>query len=142
MERVNENERFVVKNGIKWIYIYVTMIDQVVLSCLNRNSHIFILIDRSISEKKNINIWLESRNMGLLVDIQIWNSNDVWWGNMQVSHTLIRVLAIFTKFINKQPMGCNCSTYFKNGFLAPFFCQHFISSDIPSSNVDLKQTMS
>jgi hypothetical protein len=37
MERVNENERFVVKNGIKWIYIYVTMIDQVVLSCLNRN---------------------------------------------------------------------------------------------------------
>ena len=86
MERVNENERFVVKNGIKWIYTYVTMIDQVVLSCLNRNSHIFTLIDRSISEKKNINIWLESRNMGLLVDIQIWNSNDVWWGNMQVSH--------------------------------------------------------
>jgi hypothetical protein len=26
MEGVNENERFVVKNGIKWIYIYVTMI--------------------------------------------------------------------------------------------------------------------
>ena len=30
---------------------YVTMIGQVVLSCLNRNSHIFILIDRSISGK-------------------------------------------------------------------------------------------
>jgi hypothetical protein len=29
MEGVNENERFVVKNGIKWIYIYVTMIGQV-----------------------------------------------------------------------------------------------------------------
>ena len=27
------------------------MIGQVVLSCLNRNSHIFILIDRSIYEK-------------------------------------------------------------------------------------------
>jgi hypothetical protein len=27
--------------------------------------------------KKPSNIWLESRNMGLLVDIQIWNSNDV-----------------------------------------------------------------
>ena len=53
------------------------MIGQVVLSCLNRNSHIFILIDRSISGKKPRNIWLESRNMGLLVDIQIWNSNDV-----------------------------------------------------------------
>jgi hypothetical protein len=39
------------KNGIKWIYIYVTMIGQVLLSCLNRNSHIFILIDRLISEK-------------------------------------------------------------------------------------------
>ena len=142
MERVNENERFVVKNGIKWLYICVTMIGQVVLSCLNRNSHIFILIDRSIYEKKNRNIWLESRNIVLLVYIQIWTSNDVWWGNMQVSHTLIRVLAIFTKFINKQPMGCNCSTYFKNGFLAPFFCQHFISSDIPSSNVDFKQTIS
>ena len=51
MDQVNENGRFVVKNGIKGIYIYVTMIGQVVLSCLNRNSHIFILIDRSISEK-------------------------------------------------------------------------------------------
>ena len=51
MERVNENERFVVQNGIKWLYICVTMIGQVVLSCLNRNSHIFILIDRSIYEK-------------------------------------------------------------------------------------------
>jgi hypothetical protein len=51
MERVNENERFVVKNGIKLLYICVTMIGQVVLSCLNRNSHIFILIDRSIYEK-------------------------------------------------------------------------------------------
>jgi hypothetical protein len=27
--------------------------------------------------KKNRNIWLESRNIVLLVDIQIWNSNDV-----------------------------------------------------------------
>ena len=52
MERVNENERFVVKNGIKSLYICVTMIGQVVLSCLNRNSHIYILIDRSIYEKK------------------------------------------------------------------------------------------
>ena len=51
MERVNENERFVVKIGIKWLYICVTMIGQVVLSCLNRNSHIFILIDQSIYEK-------------------------------------------------------------------------------------------
>ena len=51
MEWVNENERFVVKKGIKWLYICVTMIGQVVLSCLNRNSHIFILIDRSIYEK-------------------------------------------------------------------------------------------
>ena len=51
MERVNENERFVVKNGIKWLYICVTMIGHVVLSCLNRNSHIYILIDRSIYEK-------------------------------------------------------------------------------------------
>ena len=52
------------------------MIDQVVLSCLNRNSHIFILIDRSIYEKKPRNIWLESRNIVLLVYIQIWNSSD------------------------------------------------------------------
>ena len=51
MDRVNENERFVVKNGIKLLYICVTMIGQVVLSCLNRNSHIFILIDRSIYGK-------------------------------------------------------------------------------------------
>ena len=51
MDRVNENERFVVKNGIKLLYICVTMIGQVVLSCLNRNSHIYILIDRSIYEK-------------------------------------------------------------------------------------------
>ena len=51
MDRVNENERFVVKNGIKLLYIRVTMIGQVVLSCLNRNSHIFILIDRSIYGK-------------------------------------------------------------------------------------------
>ena len=29
----------------------MTTIGQVVLSCLNRNSHIFILIDRSIYEK-------------------------------------------------------------------------------------------
>ena len=49
------------------------MIGKVVLSCLNRNSHIFILIDRSIYEK---NIWLESRNIVLLVYIQIWNSSD------------------------------------------------------------------
>ena len=51
------------------------MIGQVVLSCLNRNSHIYILIDRSIYEK-NRNIWLESRNIVLLVYIQIWNSSD------------------------------------------------------------------
>jgi len=51
MERVNENERFVVNNGIKLVYICVTMIGKVVLSCLNRNSHISMLIDRSISEK-------------------------------------------------------------------------------------------
>jgi hypothetical protein len=37
---------FTVKNGIKLIYICVTMIGQVVLSCLNRNSHIFLLTDR------------------------------------------------------------------------------------------------
>jgi hypothetical protein len=60
------------------IYIYVTMIGQVVLSCLSRNSHIFILIDRSISgKKKNRNIWLESRNIVLRADIQIWNLSDV-----------------------------------------------------------------
>ena len=52
------------------------MIGQVVLLCLNRKSHIFILIDRSIYEKKNRNIWLESRNIVLLVYIQIWNSSD------------------------------------------------------------------
>ena len=50
------------------------MIGQVVLSCLNRNSHIFILIDQSM--KKPRNIWLESRNIVLLVYIQIWNSSD------------------------------------------------------------------
>ena len=32
------------------------MIGQVVLSCLNRNSHIFILIDRSIYEKSTTEI--------------------------------------------------------------------------------------
>jgi hypothetical protein len=32
MEQVSENERFVVKNGIKRVYICVTMIGQVVLS--------------------------------------------------------------------------------------------------------------
>jgi hypothetical protein len=31
MEQVNENERFVAKNGIKRVYICVTMIGQVVL---------------------------------------------------------------------------------------------------------------
>ena len=31
MEQVNKNERFVVKNGIKRVYICVTMIGQVVL---------------------------------------------------------------------------------------------------------------
>jgi hypothetical protein len=41
MKRVNENERFAVKNGIKLISICVTMIGQVVLSSLYRNSHIF-----------------------------------------------------------------------------------------------------
>ena len=45
------------------------MIGQVVLSCLNRNSH-----DQSM--KKPRNIWLESRNIVLLVYIQIWNSSD------------------------------------------------------------------
>jgi hypothetical protein len=29
--------------------------------------------------------------------------------------------------------------HFKNGFLAPFFGQHFISSGIPSSKVNFKQ---
>ena len=52
------------------------MIGQVVLSCLNRNSHIFILIDRSIYGKNPRNICLESRNIVLLVYIQIWNSSD------------------------------------------------------------------
>ena len=141
MERVNENERFVVKNGIKWLYMCDYDWSSGSFVFKQKQSHFHP--NRSINLwKKTRNIWLESRNIVLLVYIQIWTSNDVWWGNMQVSHTLIRVLAIFTKFINKQPMGCNCSTYFKNGFLAPFFCQHFISSDIPSSNVDLKQTMS
>jgi hypothetical protein len=40
-----------VKNGIKRVYICVTMIGQVVLSFLNRNSHVFMIIDQSISEK-------------------------------------------------------------------------------------------
>ena len=34
---------------------------QVVLSFLNRNSHVFMIIDQSISGKKPRNIWLESR---------------------------------------------------------------------------------
>ena len=51
MEQVSENERFVVKNGIKRVYICVTMIGQVVLSFLNRNSHVFMIIGQSISEK-------------------------------------------------------------------------------------------
>ena len=29
------------------------------------------------------------------------------------------------RFINNQPMGCNCSTYFKNKFLVPFFGSTF-----------------
>ena len=41
MKQVNENERFAVKNGIKLISIGATMIGQVVLSSLYRNSHIF-----------------------------------------------------------------------------------------------------
>ena len=52
MAQVNENERFVVKNGIKRVYICVTMIGQVVLSFLNRNRHVFMIIGQSISEKK------------------------------------------------------------------------------------------
>jgi hypothetical protein len=50
MERVNENERFVVKNGIKLLYICVTMIGQVVLSCLNRNSQNIDIINKYILE--------------------------------------------------------------------------------------------
>ena len=42
------------------------------------------------SRKKTSNIWLESRKKVLPVDIQIWNSSDVSWGNMQVNHTLTR----------------------------------------------------
>ena len=41
------------------------------------------------------------------------------------------ILAIFTKFINNQPMGCNCSTYFKNGFLAPFLGSTFHQQRYP-----------
>ena len=41
MKRDNENEWFAVKNGIKLINTCVTMIGQVVLSSLYRNSHIF-----------------------------------------------------------------------------------------------------
>ena len=58
------------------------MIGQVVLSCLKGNSHIFKLIDRSISGKKE-KVWLESRfllemsgNIVLPFDIQISNSSD------------------------------------------------------------------
>jgi hypothetical protein len=40
-------------------------------------------------------LWLESRNIVLLVYIQIWNSSDEWWGNMQIIHTLIRDSSYF-----------------------------------------------
>jgi hypothetical protein len=90
----------------------------------------FILIDRSISDNPR-NIWLQSRKIVLIVDIEIWNSNDVWWGNMQVTHPLIRDFNYFPKCINNQPMGCNCSTYFRKGFLAPFVWSTFHQQRYP-----------
>ena len=54
------------------------MIAHVVFSCLNRNSHLGMLIDRSISEENRKRPLLEiSGNIVLPVDIQIWNSSDV-----------------------------------------------------------------
>jgi hypothetical protein len=49
------------------------MIGQVVLSCLNRNSHIFIQIDRSIYEKKQkylVRIYKTSKRLKNYVDIE------------------------------------------------------------------------
>ena len=53
------------------------MIGQVVLSCLSRNSHFHPNRSINLWKKKPRNIWLESRNIVLLVDIQIWNLSDV-----------------------------------------------------------------
>jgi hypothetical protein len=82
--------------------------------------------------KKTRKSWLESRNIVLLVYIQIWNSNDVWWGNMQIIHILIRVSSYFLPnlLINSQ---CDAIVRFilRMDFLAPLFSSTFHQQRYP-----------
>ena len=40
-------------------------------------------------------------------------------------------ICVTVRFINNQPMGCNCSTYFKNRFLVPFIWSTFHQQRYP-----------
>ena len=52
------------------------------------------------------------------------------------------ILAIFTKFINKQPMGCNCSTWLKSLFQRyPEFQRRFQANDIINTRIHASVTL-
>ena len=78
-----------------------------------------LIVSNKLYRFENTKTWHE-----VFVEVtSVWQrflSEENWWN----LHDCLR-------FINNQPMGCNCSTYFKNRILVPFFWSTFHQQRYP-----------
>ena len=80
------------------------------------------LKSRPIVSNRLLSFW-KHKNMARSIRWSVWRqffSEENWWN-----------LYDCLRFINNQPMGCNCSTYFKNRILVPFFWSTFHQQRYP-----------